>query len=125
MSSTKQKPKPLWKRLLLSLVALFVLNASANFSEVHESYCSEHQYDEVESLFELVTEHLLDLDTPVPEGEDTEDDGKYKSMKEWVSISPATIHLPSIHSVSYFVHSLDRIYDFWLGEVFSPPDLLT
>lgn len=116
-------------RALVALIALLVLNCSVDtaYDPVPmkwngEEYTEDLSFNDIESVYELVAECLLDMDDDfVPEQDDNDGYEIGKTLKDWTCTTPA-VHLPFFHRAHrlYPTH-IEKQYPLIAREICLPP----
>jgi hypothetical protein len=114
---------------LVSLIALMVLNFSVDtaFDPVPvkwngTEYTEDPNFNDIESIYELVTECWLDMDDDfVPEQDDDDGYETGKTLKEWVCTPPLQLSALSISYGKYYAEHIVPSYPSISIEVTIPP----
>lgn len=105
MKKNRNKRFEVFRKLLLTVLAFIILNGSTEIANSApqkwngDTYTEDLSYNDIESMYELMTECLLDLENCVPESDDHDDEQKTKLKKDWTVTQitvPLATFLPNI-----------------------------
>lgn len=124
--------KTTWKqrfsKALVGLIALLVLNCSVDtaYDPVAmkwngDEYVEDMSFNDIESIYELVTECWLDMEDFVPENDDRDGYELGKTFKDWIAIPYPHFSLQhNIYTRHYVPHTITT-YPSIFGEIDRPP----
>lgn len=98
MNKSRHKRFEVLRKLLLTVLAFIILNGSTEIANSApqkwngNSYTEDLSYNDIESMYELMTECLLELEDCVPESDDHDDEQKTKLKKDW-TVTQITVPL--------------------------------
>ncbi len=115
-------------RLLVSLLALLILNGSIETCNLApqkwngEDYLEDLSYNDIESFYEFFTECVLELEDFVPEQDDNDEERTVKVMKEWIVTSIWEFPVFFTCLTHTFFHYRSIMPEDVDQELFAPPD---
>ncbi|RYD55320.1 MAG: hypothetical protein EOP56_16460 [Sphingobacteriales bacterium] len=123
------------RRTLVAILALLILNGSVDtidpISSIYwngEDYVEDKDYNDVESIYELVTEEMLDLEDFVPEHDNDAGDveKQVKTTTHWIALHhypdiPVSVHYYSC-AKTHYPEITSRISTVFLARETPPPD---
>ena len=124
--------KTTWKyrlsKALVALIALLVLNCSVDtaYDPVAmkwngEEYTEDMSFNDIESIYELVTECWMELEDFVPEQDDRDGYELGKTVKDWIAFPYPDYSLQyKVAKTLYVPHSL-LSYPSFSGDIDIPP----
>lgn len=126
--------KLILSKILVSILAILTLNCSVEMPHPEQflrwdgqDYVEDLSFNDIESIYELVTECWLDMEDHVPEqNDDDNDEVKPVNTLSWIAISPYVFALydHSVGKQSYPPY-IDNYYFFYSRKDSPPPDGLS
>lgn len=129
----KTTRKQRFSKALVALIALLVLNCSVDtaYDPVAmtwdgEEYVEDMSFNDIESIYELVTECWMDLEDFVPEQDDQDGYELGKTIKDWIAAPYLNFSLQHKVIKRYYVPHMIPTYPSVSGEIdIPPPDQLS